>query len=73
MGEQLMYAPDPAQIALANDAKIREFFDVAPKTLIEWHDSIGFPISWPNGRGPGKTGYVPLREARAWLKRKASL
>ena len=72
MREQI-YAPDPVMISLANVEKIREFFDVAPRTLIQWHEREGFPLSFPNGRGPGKTAYVPVREARAWTKRKATI
>jgi len=62
----------PELISLANSEKIRAFFDVAPKTIINWHDRLGFPITWPNGRGPGKIGYVPVRKARQWAERQAS-
>jgi hypothetical protein len=66
-------APEPVQVALSNTERIRYFFDVAPKTLRQWHELHGFPLSFPDGRGPGKTAYVPIRQARDWIKAKSML
>jgi hypothetical protein len=68
---RVVYVDDPAAVSLANAERVRRVFDVSPSTWMRWHDEEGAPISWPNGRGPGKTGYIPTREARAWFKRKS--
>jgi hypothetical protein len=61
----IIYESEPFQVSLGNAERIRKLYDVSPKTLIDWHDRLGFPVVWPSGRGPGKVGYVPTREARA--------
>lgn len=61
---------EPVSVALANADRIKQFFDVMPATLIQWHEDDGFPIFW-RGVGRGRKGFVPLREARAWMKRRA--
>jgi hypothetical protein len=53
---------EPIVISLANGERFRALFDVSPSTWLDW----------PNGRGPGRVGYVIVREGRKWLQRRVA-
>jgi hypothetical protein len=67
-GDLIVIQADPVSVPIGDGKRIRFYFGVEPATVIEWHRTRDFPIMW-NGRGAGRKGHVPMKQAREWFRK----
>jgi hypothetical protein len=68
----ILIKADPVMVPLTDESLVSYFFGISSKTVMQWHHKYGFPVTFA-GTGRGRRGYVPVREARTFMKRRSEL